>query len=310
MNKSYNSTLKNCCISYVKIETKSERIGWVFAFGIASLAILISNALTILAFTKGHFRQKRAYIFLINLAVSDLVIGAIVIPLYISVAFFKREDNRLVYLCFDVTAGFGSVFTVGFISLERLSAVASPLKHRLFRVKHYVVAIICVWLSALVETLLVRIILPYNNFYNAIRAHITIISVATPLLITIAAYSALYALEQKSFARFHCRKNDERDAKLGRTLMMITTVFFLTWSPFVIANVIDIYSCAETMCTHLPEHFYTTSKLLQYTNSFVNPAVYSMRMPAFRESLKIFVCNVFRPKNSKSREKFVQLNLN
>lgn len=292
------------------MKLNAESLAWILVFTVASLAILISNILTIIAFTNGHFKRKRTFILLINLAVSDIVIGMIAIPLYMSIAFFGHPENNFVYLCFDVLSGFASIFTIGLISLERLSAVAFPLRHLLFRPKHYVVAIMFIWLGAVVETVILRIILPYNYSHNVIRAHITVVSIAIPLFITFASYFALYILEQKSFAHFQGQKSDERESKLGRTLMIITTMFFVTWSPFALANVIDIYSCARTMCTHLPENFYIITKLLQYINSLINPAVYAMRIPAFQHSLKQLSCKVFRQKKFEMTAKFVQLNRN
>ena len=301
-NVSMNSSLVN--------RDKDETIVWIAAFGGTSVAIVIANILAIFAFTQGHFRRKRTYILLVNLAISDMVIGVIAIPFYISIAFFALSENTFVYLCFDVSAGLASVFTIGLVSVERLSAVALPLKHLLLRPKHYVMAIALIWLFAVMETLLLRIVLPHYHVKNAIRAHITIVSISVPFFVTVTSYIALCMFKHKSFARFRGQKNDDRDSHLARTLLIVTTVFFLTWSPFAVSNVIDIYSCTQEMCSKQPEHFFRFTKLIQYSNSLINPAIYSMRIPAFRESLKNVCCKVPHRRDFEMLTKSVQLNRN
>ena len=69
---------------------------WIVLFIAESIVIVISNALTLLAFAKIHHLRKRSTYLIINLAVADLLVGALTVP--ISVLYFHKDEDRVVYL--------------------------------------------------------------------------------------------------------------------------------------------------------------------------------------------------------------------
>ena len=77
-----------------------------------------------------------------------------------------------------------------------------------------------------------------------------------------------------------------RQRKLTVTLLIMTIVSLLLWLPYAIGTFVyhttdSIRSLSYTKRTRLNLPFL----LLFYTNSFVNPAIYTIRMPEFRKAL-------------------------
>ena len=70
--------------------------------------------------------------------------------------------------------------------------------------------------------------------------------------------------------------------RLTLTLLLVSTISLLSWLPLVIANCL-IY----ILKINIPKvtFFYRIIVLLNFSNSLVNPIVYSLRIPEFRQVL-------------------------
>ena len=65
------------------MDFNSWNIVWSLCFGLLATVIVVGNLLTIWIFLKRRLR-KRAYFLLISLAVADLLVGLLTVPLYIA----------------------------------------------------------------------------------------------------------------------------------------------------------------------------------------------------------------------------------
>ena len=74
-------------------------------------------------------------------------------------------------------------------------------------------------------------------------AHLSICAIGTPLLVTVVSYAVLYVRKKKSAAKVRPTIILRRENNHLKTLFIVTLTFFLTWSPFVVANVLYTYSC-------------------------------------------------------------------
>ena len=97
-----------------------ETVGWSCAFGVVSVAVILSNALTLIVFTSKDFKRKLCYYLPVNLAATDLMVGIVALPLYVSVLNMSDVSLRLAFFIFDIITGVTSVATIALISLERL----------------------------------------------------------------------------------------------------------------------------------------------------------------------------------------------
>ena len=267
--------------------TKPESIALSTAFGLVALTIIAGNSVTIAAFTKTRLLRKPTHYFLISLAVADLMVGGLAMPLYIchfvdSNLWSGSQVIQTLYYTIDVASGMASVLTLAVVSVERLYAVGWPWKYRHSTpLKCYIIAVAVTWFLAIAISCLY---LGYRFKFISSAVHIvTVIALSIALSVACSAYSALWF--RIKHRRRH-RRGVERDKKLSITLFVITGIFILTWTPFE-AIIIMVHFCKD--CTYPSNRVVYVIKLLQYSNSFVNTIVYSFRMQEFRKAILNFL---------------------
>ncbi|XP_073255115.1 adenosine receptor A1-like [Porites lutea] len=250
---------------------------WSLCFGLLSFLIIVGNALSISILFKRKLR-KRPHYLLISLAFADLLVGLIPVPLYIIIQYSRYRIFGLVYTRGDMFAGLSSVFTLAAISLERLHAIARPLRHRQLTLRSYAISIATPWILSLIVTFV-----PVFPFITHIQASsVIIISLSTPLLITCISYCIIW---RKQSSRIPNETQARKNVHLNKTLLLITTIFVLSWLPFqVLAAVLNFCISCRRLNKTLIILLYVI-KLLHYSNSFMNFLVYCFRMSDYRKAL-------------------------
>ncbi|RMX50353.1 hypothetical protein pdam_00006945, partial [Pocillopora damicornis] len=142
------------CTSRILVQMSTEdpvhsSNAWIVLFIAESIVIVISNALTLLAFAKIRHLRKRSTYLIINLAVADLLVGALTVP--ISVLYFRKDEDRVLYLgVLKTTIIFifplASQVNLCLISMERLHATLFPFRHCLIGKWFYYRGIMGSWL--------------------------------------------------------------------------------------------------------------------------------------------------------------------
>jgi len=240
--------------------------------------IIFGNSLSISAFVKRRLR-RRSYYLLIDLAVADLLVGLFAIPIYMMTVISEEAlVPRLVFDCVDMFTGFSSIFTLAFISLERLHAIARPLRHRQLSSRSYTIAIIAPWILSVAVTS-TRLLLGFSIIEIQHFVVVVIISLSTPLLIYCASYAIIW---RKHASRPWGIRAAKGEARLSKTLFLITGAFVLTWLPFQML-VIVLNICVP--CKTVPPAIVYGIKLLQFANSFINIVIYCLRMQSYRHAL-------------------------
>ena len=260
------------------MEFNAWNIFWTVFFGILAFIIFVGNLLTIIIFSRRKLR-KRPHFLLLNLAIADLLVGLISIPIYLALHIFnKTQFLFVVFDCVDMLAGLASVFILAAIALERMHAIGWPLRHRTLYTRAYVFAIVTPWcLAAMVTTsrlLLYRSMITRQDFVTII-----IISLTTPLLLTTFCYCFIWKTLRSRLPNFHRNSSEE---KLSKTLLFLTGSFLVTWLPFEILVVV-LNLCLP--CRQLPVVSVYVIKLLHFGNSLINLIIYPLRIPEFKETL-------------------------
>ena len=133
------------------MDLNSWNIVWGLCFGLLGMLIVLGNVLTIWIFLKQRLR-KRAHFLLISLAVADLLVGVLTVPLYIALSTLlysgRPHGYRLwpVYEFTDILTGLTSIYTLAVISLERMYAIGWPLRRRTLNFRVYIFAIAIPWI--------------------------------------------------------------------------------------------------------------------------------------------------------------------
>ena len=147
------------------------------------------------------------------------------------------------------------------------------------------VLIIAIWLTTL---LFCALTMKYYHAYKEDYYHYawgSFISIC--LLVICVSYVFIFVkLRFGNQPRHHGAANRER--KLTVTLFTVTSLSLLLWLPYLIASFLFfaanvLSSLSETAFFHLER----VSVILFYANCFLNPILYTMRMPGFRRALKL-----------------------
>ena len=260
------------------MDFNSWNIFWSLRFGLLTPLIVVGNILTMWIFLKQR-RRKRAYFFLISLAAADLLVGLLAIPLYM--ADHNTASVRHMFNAADIFTSISSIYTLAVISLERMIAIGWPFRHRTLNFRIYICAIVIPWIVAgifttIITVMLVNIIKRVGFLYLYVLCH------NMPLLAMCVGYCVVWK-KQKSPMGDQNHVHVRREAKLAKTLLMITGASLFTWLPFQITMILFHLNVIVTSPHLLLIVF--IAKFLQFTNSLVNVIIYPCRIPEFKNAL-------------------------
>lgn len=272
--------------------TKYWNIFWTVTFSFTAIVVTIGNLVTIAIFLNRKLRTRRHFL-LISLAIADLMVGTLAVPLYVAVGIHPTELLLILsYQCVDIFTGILSIFTLASISMERMHAILLPLRHRTLSLRFYAYVTGIPWILGLLGVL-ARVLLHFFIISKMAFVVAIVASLTAPLLFTCVAYFLIWRKER---SRLQFALQASRDEKLTKTLFLITGAFVLTWLPFQVINIV-VSLCVQ--CQRWPFIVFHIMKVLQFSNSFINVIIYPLRIVEYREALfKIFHCkknDVFRP---------------
>ena len=253
---------------------------WTVVFGSTALVITIANLVTVVVFLKQKLR-KRSHLSLISLAIADLMVGALAVPLYVVVAGFQTDEKILVvfFQCVDIFTGLSSIFTLASISLERMHSVLWPLRHRAVTSRFYLSVVGMPWLLAALATSF-RLMKRFNIISAMTFTVIIVAFLSAPSVVIFTAYFLIYSGRRKS--RLELALRDVWNDRLTKTLLIITGAFMITWLPFHIIN-LALPFCS--VCRRWPFIVFPIVKLLQFSNSFINVLIYPLRIRQYKKAL-------------------------
>ena len=272
--------------------SSSECIIWFAAFLAVAVAIVTVNLLSIILFIKNSNLRTRGMYLVINLTVVDILVGGlstINLLLIITHIGCKTGIVRLpweghmitwfIFYWFPLT----SLTSITVISLERMHATFRPFRHRVIKKWVYGVTISVVWvLAGMISTAILML-----KLFDKEWSHTQFLWQSYCLLclsIICACYaSVIVKICCGARPQHHGAARSQR--KLTVTLFIMTIVSLLLWLPYAIATFVfhttdSIRSLSYTKGMRLN----MSLLLLFYTNSFVNPVVYAIRMPKFRKA--------------------------
>ena len=273
--------------------SSSECIIWFAAFLAVAFAIVTVNLLSIILFIKNSNLRTRGMYLVINLTVVDIFVGGLsTINLLLinthngcktGIVRLPWEGNMIawfIFYWFPLT----SITSITVISLERMHATFRPFRHRVIKKWVYGISISVVWvLAGMISTAIFML-----KLFDKERSHRQFLWQSYCLLclsIICACYTSV-TVKICCGARPQHHGAARRQRKLTVALLIMTIVSLLLWLPYAIATFVfhttdSIRSLSYTKGMRLN----MSLLLLFYTNSFVNPLVYTIRMPEYRKAL-------------------------
>ena len=268
-----------------------ECITWFAAFLTMSVAIVTVNLLSIIIFIKNRNLRSRSMYSVINLTVADMLVGGISSPNMVFPEMgckilnvgLTREGKKIVWFLFYWFL-LTSLTNITVISLDQMHATFRPFRPRVIKKWVYGVTISVVWvLAAMISTAITML-----SFFGKEWSHHQYFwqSYCLLCLFVICACYASIIVKIRCGARPQHHGAAHRQRKLTVTLLIMTIVSLLLWLPYAIGTFVyyttdSIRSLSDTKRIRLN----SSLLLLFYTNSFVNPVVYTIRMPEFRKAL-------------------------
>ena len=273
--------------------SSSECIIWFAAFLAVAVAIVTVNLLSIILFIKNSNLRTRGMYLVINLTVVDILVGGLsTINLLLIITHIgcktvivrlSGEGNMItwfIFYWFPLT----SLTNITVISLERMHATFRPFRHRVIKKWVYGVTMSVVWvLAGMISTAIFML-----KLFDKERSHRQFLwqSYCLLCLFIICACYASIIVQICCGARPQHHGAARGQRKLTVTLLIMTIVSLLLWIPYAIATFVfhttdSIRSLSFTKGMRLN----LSLLLLFYTNSFVDPVVYTRRMPEYRKAL-------------------------
>lgn len=270
----------------------------VVVYSLLSLLIIVGNGLVIMAFRYNPRLQTATNTFLVWLAVSDLLVGFVAVPLWIYYSSCQQynsctsSDALLVfYAAIDIFTGSTSILQLTSISVERYIAITRPLSHRTYSLNLYRGMILWAWLLSFVMASLYPVQF-YYRWKDAYSITLATTCFALPTVVIIAVYAVIFKTAKiKSQCRVHstttvssARRRQQNETKIAGTIAVITGLFVVAWTPFFVVNLVAQF-CADCLPAY-PEvlRLIRFVKWMHYSNSVINPCIYTYRNKEMRKT--------------------------
>ena len=257
---------------------------WYLLFILEGTSISIANIITTVIFWRRRSALKRATYLLINLALADILVGLAVISfgaigLRGVKGLFIHSLEGGICVIFIVLGFTSSICSLAVIAVERAFAITKPMRHRTAPTAYYWRGLSLIWITAVLTStfITIRAFLTQIDLM-ALQYVIAAILLVLLLVICLSYCSMLWATSRRSAA---LGQRDLQNRKLAKTLFIVTFFSLATG----IAGVIGTLS-KEKVKGAIEINGLFTSLFVEFSNSLINPFVYALRMPEFRQEFK------------------------
>ena len=219
-----------------------------------------------------------------NMAFADLMLGVIYLPSFIfflvnpeNQPSYERSFFRKIILAFFSLA---SSITAALISAERFYAIYWPLKHRTLSTRAYRLVILLVWTMAILfSTVYVLLFWSPMALYSFLCLYVLF------LALTICVLNIGIWRKFKRKTPSHQQNRAFQQQRLTKALLYVSVFTLISWIPISIYNLI-IGSFAYKIHVHI----LLLTLFMYLSSSFINPVVYAIRIPEFRQALPNVCC--------------------
>ncbi|CAL8336351.1 unnamed protein product [Lota lota] len=286
-----------------------------------ALASVLGNVLVVAVVLVNRTLRDPTFCFIASLALADIAVGALVIPLavVINLGLETQFYTCLLLSCLLLVITQGSILTLLAIAIDRFLRVKIPTRYSsVVTQRRARVAVGLCWILSFVSGLV-----PMLGWHKRRNPHLrgnasgaadrnaadasveckftSVVSmdfmvyfnffgcVVLPLVVMVALYGELFRvicarLDRRAEAT--CDGDDgrryyQKELRLAKSLALIVALFALCWLPLHILN------CVALFCPGcpLPKAAVYTGIFLSHVNSALNPLVYAFRIKRFRVTL-------------------------
>ena len=195
------------------------------------------------------------------------------------------------YISSEMVSSFASLILLVVIALERVYSVFRPYRHRVLSRTPYWVGLFMSWFLAVIPV--VFWVSPFISFRDRLLLILAFMA-AVSIVIVVSYVTICLKLKTTRVEGLRRIRRVLRERKLAKTLAILAGVRLFTWLPFSIFSAFTyinllFYTIMQRPFPEAFHHILCACKALHYSNSFMNPLIYSFRISQVRGALgKIF----------------------
>ncbi|KAL4238670.1 hypothetical protein ACF0H5_003377 [Mactra antiquata] len=302
----------------VSIETK---VLLVILYVLITLMSLTGNSLVIMTFVFDRHMRSVTNVFILSLAVADIMVTLTCVPINIGTAFakywiFGHFGCKLVpfFMTFSVAC---SSLTLCSIALDRYVAIVHPHKLKflqnpkraaIFLVLIWTVSFLCSVPHAVFYTVqkiedkcfrsddhMLICLWPKNEYKLPLELWLTVVVLfIIPLIIMSTTYGLIgYQLwiRKPVGTRRNSLRNSSMKKSVIKMLVIVMLAFIICWSPIMILNAVE--KCVEKVNSNNNKHVRYLELYFQclcMASCCINPIIYTFMNRKFREKFVRYLC--------------------
>ncbi|KAI7795519.1 adenosine receptor A1 [Triplophysa rosa] len=287
-----------------------------------ALSSVTGNVMVVWAVRINRSLRDTTIYFIVSLALADIAVGALVIPLAITISIGLKTHfySCLLVACTVLVLTQSSILALLAIAIDRYLRVKIPMSYkRVVTPRRAGTAVVLCWMVAIIVGL--TPMLGWNNLEKLRQANGTlgadllitcefenVISmeymvyfnffgwVLPPLVVMLLIYAEIfYMIHRQLNKKVTANQSDPtryygKELKLAKSLALVLFLFAVSWLPLHVLN------CITLFCPTCDNSIYLLyiAILLSHGNSVVNPIVYAFRIEKFRNAFvkiwKQYVC--------------------
>lgn len=267
-----------------------EVIAYSVSLCIIIILALAGNIIVCLAFYRSSSFRAPTVLFIVSLAVTDILVASVSIPLWLTLQLGVCSTQcTYAWKVVDVLFSTASIMNLCAISIDRFVIITRPLQYpNIMTARRSCTALVAIWFYAITLAALVATKWQYYPTF------VFVVDFLIPLGIMIACYSLIFKTALSQVRRvFPIRQAYyfKREFKAAKTLGIVMGTFIACWAPFFLLNLIVSYVHDFIVSTGIIAGI----KILHYINSALNPLIYSCSNKEFRfKILRVLPCTCGR----------------
>lgn len=278
---------------------------------VAALVAILGNAMVLTVIVRHRGMRTRTNLFLVNLAIADLLVGILLMPFSITTMISDGWIFGDGIMCqfngwMNSFCLITSIHTLMYIGIHKYFSIVHPLS-KAFQLRTIIFLMSMAWIWAgICSTMNVWGLeieykpgtsqcgpkYPSNAKAYIIHVILQLTVMIVPFFILVFCYTRMFIEIKKHSARLRTNSTVEEEyilatqKKVAVTLFIVLAFFFLMALPYV------SYATYTTVNSHkvFPGFLNPVAYMFLYLNSMVNPIIYAFRSPAFREGYKEILC--------------------
>ena len=266
-----------------------------------SVTAVAFNAVAILALRRTLALPKNFKLLLLSLAVSDVGVGLLTLPMHLAVISKEDSHTRLVVLelaYFIVTNALclASFIGVTALAIDRFLAINLHLRYHEFVTYNRVVfVVILIWMSSAIIGLLIlwdlRVgfaFIPIITFVSLVVIAIFYVKIYLAVKYHISQIAAMQTSDGGEISE-EMQRNAEKQKKAAVSIFCVYVVLVVCYLPNLI--VISIKLADENL--KFSKYLTVFTDLLLFLNSSLNPLIYCWKMKHIRHAAKNILVKIF-----------------